>query len=433
MAAKPEAEPQQIGLLQRAFGIEDHDLGLVLYHIDTYLALDDADALLAAMAAAVSVADTDGEPLWLLLVGPSSGSKTETIRTQANLADKQLSDITLAGLFSARPGRPPTGVLADLGNECNAYVTVSDLSSLLNRGGSGGGISGQQQSGVFEALRDIYDGAYTRTMDRVSPSWRGRVTLLAAVTPAIDHMRAHADALGPRWVYFRLRQLDQEQRKLVQYTVTSRTHVNENRAEVADLVAKVVEEARTRVTDTAVGDETIDLVQRCADLATYGRATVPRDFRGEIDGAPHWEEPGRLTHQLLKLARSLTALNVGDAAVHRIVRRAAVSCMPTTRALAAETLAALDDAEWLTTNALANRTGQNRKVMRKALEDWEAVGICEMQLKHAATTPVGIEDDEDHARHDTRAREWRLSPDFTELVRGVLVVESQSVSESGQF
>ena len=426
MAAQPEAQPQQIGLLQKIFGIEDEALAHVLYRIGMYLALDDADALLVAIATAVSVNDAGGEPLWLLLVGPSSGSKTETIRTQANLADRQLSDITLAGLLSARPNRPSTGVLADLGNGCNAYVTVSDLSSLLNRGGSGGGISGQQQSGVFEALRDIYDGAYTRTMDRVSPSWHGRVTLLAAVTPAIDQMRAHADALGPRWVYFRLRQLDPEQRKLVQQTVTSRKNVDENRAEVAELVAQVVEGARARVTDTAVADETIELVEHCANIATYGRATVPRDYRGEIDGAPHWEEPGRLTHQLLKLARSLTAMNVGEEAVQRIIRRAAISCMPTTRALAADLLAELDDDEWLTTNGLANRAGQNRKVMRKALEDWEAIGICEMRIKQTATAPVGIEDDEDHARHDTRAREWRLSPNFRELVRGVLVAEPES-------
>jgi len=430
MAAEPEAEPQNIGLLQQIFGIADHDLAVVLYGIETYLALDDADALIAALAAAVSVNDTDGEPLWLLLVGPSSGSKTETIRTQTTLADKQLSDITLAGLLSARPGKSPTGVLPDLGNGCNAYVTISDLSSLLNRGGSGGGMSGQQQSGVFEALRDIYDGAYTRTMDRVSPSWHGRVTLLAAVTPAIDQMRVHADALGPRWVYFRLRQLDKEQRKLVQHMVTSRTNVNANRADVAELVAGVVALARERLPNTAVPDETIELVERSADIATFGRATVPRDYRGQIDGVAHWEEPGRLTHQLLKLARSLTALNIGTEAVDRIVRRAAVSCMPTTRVLAASTLGTLGDDEWISTNEVARRASQNRQVMRKALEDWEAIGICEMRFRNAAQSVVGAEDHEDQRVHDTRTRDWRLHPDFRELVRGVIVAQSESESES---
>src|SRR3712207_5215153 len=107
---------QDRGVLEVAFGIEDARLQELFYKLTTYLALDDADVLLAALAAATSVADTDGEPLWLLLVGPSSGSKSETIRTQKLLADKQLSDLTLAGLLSQRPNRPPSGLLAELGN-----------------------------------------------------------------------------------------------------------------------------------------------------------------------------------------------------------------------------------------------------------------------------------------------------------------------------
>jgi hypothetical protein len=30
------------------------------------------------------------------------------------------------------------------------------------------------------------------------------MTFLAACTPAIDHYSSHADALGPRWLYWRL-------------------------------------------------------------------------------------------------------------------------------------------------------------------------------------------------------------------------------------
>lgn len=402
-------------LLVLVIGVKDQELLGLFFQIMLFLALDDVDAILAEMATAVSVADTEGEPLWLLLVGASSGSKSETIRMVAKVADRQQSDVTLAGLLSQRPGRPATGMLAKLGDNCNAFVTISDMSSLLSRTGSGGGKSGQQQTGILEALRDIYDGMYSRLMDQVNPQWQGRITLLGAVTPAIDQMRAHADALGPRWVYFRLHQLDRDQRKAVSQLVARRENLQENRTAVAELVAELVHAARARLPSVVVDDDTMELVQDCADLATYGRATVPRDYRGQVDGVAHWEEPARLTHQLMKLCRSLIALNVDDAAVRRVVRRAALSCMPSDRLNALQQLAGPD--EWLSTNAVAQRAKQHRAVTKRALEDWETTGVVELRIREHN---IPVDEELEGTRYDSRTREWGLSADHRDQVLALL-------------
>ena len=410
-------------VLQQAFGIEDKELLKLFHQVSLYLSFDDPDALLAAMATAISVEDTDGEPLWLMLVGPSSGSKTETIRMVAKVADRQVSDLTLAGLLTQRPGKngpgPRHGLLAQLGDDCNAFVTISDMSSLLGRGN----ISGQTQTGVFEALRDIYDGAYQRQMDRVSPAWTGRITMLAAVTPAIDQMRTHAEALGPRWVYFRLQQLDDSQRALVGHTVANRTNLNEQRADVAEQVDAIIKRARHRLLGGGadLSDHIEQVVLKGANLATYGRATVPRDYRGQIEGEAHWEEPGRLTQQLLKLARGLAALGIGDEAVERVVRRAALSCMPSTRLAVLEVLAGQDAEEWLSTNQIATITKLHRLVARDALEDWASVAgqaLVERRIKPPRNGDLMPEPDEDDesSRQDTRARQWRVAPNARELV-----------------
>jgi hypothetical protein len=328
-----------------------------------------------------------------------------------------VNDITLAGLLTQRRGTENrrSGLLHDLGDGANAFVTISDMSSLLGRGS----MSGDQQSGIFEALRDIYDGHFKRQMEGVSPEWHGRITFLAAVTPAIDHMKNHAEALGPRWVYFRLRQLDPAMRKVVAHSVTGRSNITQHRAEVADAVAEVVRDARAVLaTGVNLSFETTDLIEDAAILATYGRATVPRDYRGQIDGEPHWEEPGRLTHQLMKLARALTALGVGETAVRRVVARAATSSMPAPRLRVLTELSALPDDERISTNALAASAGMNRGVARRALEDWEATTVVDQQIRSRPGDTLTGEDEWEGK--DTRPRDWQLADDQAELVRRVL-------------
>jgi hypothetical protein len=404
----PEVAPIALDL-RDVYGVGDEALAKLFFQIDSYLALDDVDSMLAVMACAVSVADADGEPLWLLLVGPASGSKTETIRATKRIADAQLSDITLAGLLSGRPpkGDDPSpsrsGLLSELGDDCNAFVTISDLSSLLGRNSGG---SGQPGTGVFEALRDVYDGTYTRTMDRCSPQWTGRITFVAAVTPAIDSYSGYADALGPRWAYFRLRQLSDERRKLVSRLVSERKDVELHRAAVQHAVRDIVVEARQRVASTDVPEAVRDAIESSAMLASYGRAAVPRDYQGRVVDVAYWEEPGRLVQQLTKLARGLIALGVGEDVAVRIARRAAMSCIPAARA---QVLDAVTDGGWHTTNAIAKAVGQKHLVVQRALEAWEASGTVEMRVRDLSGVP-GTEDNEDIGR-DTRPREWRLSDD----------------------
>lgn len=410
IVAQPDGE-QQESAYTVIFGLTDRDLQRLMYQLCLFLALDDIDVVLAVMACAVSVVDENGEPLWLLLIGPSSGGKTEPIKMMSGLADKQESYITLAGLLAQRMGRkgllrPKTGLLADIGDDCNALCTISDLSSLL---GGGSKLSGAQQTGVFDALRDIYDGQYKRSMNEVNPEWNGRLTFIAACTPAIDQMHSFVNTLGPRWVNFRLEQRDGDQRDQVADMVITRKNLSENRAEVANQITQLVEAARGRLGDVIANDAMIDLVKECADLGTYGRATVPRDYQGRIDGEPHWEEPGRLTLQLMKLARGLIALNVDDAVVRRIVRRAALSCLPTERLNVLRQLVPLTTEEWLSTNTVAQRAKQHHRVATRALEDWAQVGIVEGRLDPKCPMPTGYET-------DTRTKQWRLAEDHRERV-----------------
>lgn len=167
-----------------------------------YLHLPNADNV--AFAAAVAVTATaGGDPCWGLLVGAPSGGKTETIRAFGDVADATVDDITGPGLlgWTGGPRRGhPIGLLTCIGDGTRAFATVADLSTLLAQSDKG------YRETLYALLRRAYDGDVIREHGQAPRPlrWHGRLMLLAAVTPEIDRYASHTDALGPRWLYWRL-------------------------------------------------------------------------------------------------------------------------------------------------------------------------------------------------------------------------------------
>jgi hypothetical protein len=398
-------------LVAEQYGVSDPELARLFASLAGYLDVIDPDSMMVAMATAVSVAAVDRDPLWTILVGPSSSSKTESIRTVFGIADRNENDITVAGLLTGGKGtkdKPArvTGMLAKLGNDCNAFVTVSDMGSVVSQ--TGGNRSGSSQSQIFNALRDIYDGSFTRTMAAAELKWTGRLTFLAGVTPAIDELRAHQSALGTRWVYYRLEPLSKENRRKVAKMANRRGDLRDHRKQTAAIVEEIVAAGRERLPGVEVSDKTNEIVEMCADIAGYGRVNLPRDYRGYVTGVADWEEPGRLTAQLGLLATSLAALRLDDESVQRIVRHAACSCMPP------DMLATLREAHrWRTTYDIAESSGLHRQVTTRALEAWEATGVVEERRRDRG-------EGEPDPEHDRRAREWRVTDEHKDDVQAVV-------------
>ena len=167
-------------------------VGELLELLAGYVHLDDPGHVWFALAVAASAA-LDGDPLWGMLIGPSSSGKTEAIRALDRLAEP-VDELTAPALLSWTHGKQPhpTGVLTRIGSR--GLVTVGDFSTVLATSDRGG------RDQLFALLRRVYDGQVIRDLGNapVPLRWSGRVTLLAACTPAIDNYASHADQLGPR-------------------------------------------------------------------------------------------------------------------------------------------------------------------------------------------------------------------------------------------
>lgn len=384
-----------------------------------YQDLPDPGHLLVALAVAAT-RGLDDEPAWLLLVAPPSSGKTETTRALDDVADARLDDVTAAGLLSWKAGKQPapTGVLARIGDGARALVTLGDLSTLLASSDRGG------RDVTFALLRKVYDGHVVRDLGTAPAplSWTGKVTVVAAVTGIIDHYAAHNDALGPRWMYYRIVERDTPGRRRAS-RMARRGRLAEHRAELARLAQRVVADAAARIAGVELGDDLADAIEDAALVTCWGRAAVPRHGYGrrEIDGLPVVEEPMRLVRQLGVVARGLLALNLPAGYVEALTRRVALDSMPLARRAVLDVLAL---GEPLSTAAVARDAGLHRHVARFQLEELEAIGVVTAERR-------GDEPADDDA--DRRPAVWTLAGEDGTLVADVLNTARRDARDAGRW
>ena len=374
----------------------------------SYVHLDDPGHVWFALAVAASAA-LDGDPLWGMLIGPSSSGKTEAIRALDTLAEP-IDEITAPALLSWTHGRKPqpTGVLTRIGDR--GLVTVGDFSTVLATSDRGG------RDQLFALLRRVYDGQVTRDLGNapVPLRWRGRLTLLAACTPAIDNYASHADQLGPRWLYYRLAAASSAGKRATSRKARLRAgQLASSRRQAAELTGRLVAAAHRKAASVQLSAAAAEHLDDLAIVCCYGRAVVPRNAYGrrEIEGLAIVEEPPRLVAQLVLLARGLLALGLAEPAAVALCRRAALDSMPAVRRGLLQVLA---DAEEVTVSEAARRVGCHRHVARVALEELAAIGL--------AACPGLDEDPDDDPELGGRwvAHPWRLAGPDQRLVRAVL-------------
>lgn len=362
--------------------------------LDSYL--EQVDRLPYAVALATAATSVlDGEPLWLLLVGAPSSGKTEAVRVINDVADDRIGELTgSASLLSWTKGKDPkpSGLLTRVPEK--ALACIYDLSPLLASSDRGA------RDEVYSKLRDVYDGYCRREVGQQPKplEWKGRLTLLAAVTPAIDNYASHAQALGDRWLYLRLAGTDSAGSiaKALRVLDSDSDHIEKARKRAQRIAAQVVTAARERVAETRLEDQDRHILAAAALVVSRGRAVVPRHGYGrrEIDGVPIIEEVPRLARQFGLLVRGLLALGLDrDDAVGAGIRTA-VESIPQARRLVLSALA-LAGGEPLTGAEVARRTGLHRHVVRMQCEELTAIGVVRM-LGHEA------DDDEDESRRTPR-------------------------------
>ncbi len=347
-------------------------LGDVLSTYEKYLYLPDPGALYVALAATVSNL-RPGTPVWLLLVAPGGYGKTEIISPLGVLPQVwPVGTLTEASLLSGTATKDKSkdargGLLCELGQF--GIILCKDFGSILS-------LPRDPRAAVLAALREIFDGSWTRRLGTdggKALSWAGKVGFIGGCTPSIDQHHAVMSALGERFCLYRVGTDDEEKQaaKALQHADNESEMRRELGAVVAGLFATIDVDRQARGLSELDQARLISL----SSLAARCRSAVVRDsYRREIDLIPGAEAPTRLTVVLSKLLAGLELIGCARDECWRIITKVALDSMPQLRRAAFEALLLREGAS---AQEIALTVGNPTVTVRRALEDLACYGVVD--------------------------------------------------------
>lgn len=273
-----------------------------------YQYFEDMGFIEASLASIISARLKLGDPLWLILIGPSSSGKSQVLRPLAmtdNLFMHQIDDLTENTFLSAMKskGGGEMSLLNRIGPR--GMIVISDLTGIFSK-------PAEARAAILSQLRMIYDGEMTKHSGSTSKaiSWKGQLGIIAGSTPSIYKNLEEVAMMGERFMYYRLKD----------YSAQKAGHIALNRAggvasankELAELYDRYLKEVVLYTMskgDIVLSDVVKDHIINTAIFAENIRSVAGFDYKGEnIISIPVPAMPMRTALQLSVLAKAQLAM-----------------------------------------------------------------------------------------------------------------------------
>jgi hypothetical protein len=331
-----------------------------------------------AVLGAVAANLLEGDPVWLGIIGPPSSAKTELLNSISKLPYvHRAATVTPAGLLSGTPKKQrAVNAKGGLLNQIGPFgiISLKDFGSILS-------MRPDAKAEILAALREIYDGSWTRVLGTdggSSLSWEGKVGLLFAATSVIDSHYSVIGAMGDRFLLSRLAPTEQGQfQRALQHVGTA---TGQMRHELSDAVLHLF--AGRKPEPQPIRQDEIERIDRIISLVVRLRGAVERDRHSrEMENILGAEGTARIGLALERLLAGLDTLSVERAKAMAVVETVALDSVPPLRRRAYEHLCKARDltgtfAE-LDTPAIAQSLGLPTNTIRRVLEDLAAYKLIE--------------------------------------------------------
>ena len=279
-----------------------------------------------------------GDPVWVFVVGTSSGGKSEIINALWSLPYiHRAATLSPAALLSGTPKKERAnsakgGLLKTIG--AFGVLLMKDFTSIMTE-------NRDERAKVFAALREIYDGSWERHLGVDGGSllrWDGKLGILAGVTQAIDSEHSVMSSLGPRFLFFRLPRTDAELQ--AKRAIDKNNQVEQMRIELRDVVTAFFGDMDFEAPPFNLTDSQQEWLVALAMFVVVARSAIPRDSHDrEVELIPEPEAPARFMRALAQLWAGLNLIGVEPARQKDLIRKVALDCLPPLRRLAIDHLA----------------------------------------------------------------------------------------------
>jgi hypothetical protein len=319
----------------------------------------------------------DNDPLWLYLISPPSGGKTELLMSLQMCPETYfLSDFTAASLISGY--KDPEGkkssskgetkneseselsegaeqVAMHFGDEpsddvepeeqkpatpgdddysllplLNGKVLITKDFSIIHDKPA------ETRSQVLAILRDVYDGYASRKVGNShTKGYHSRFNYLAGMTPDIEKSWS-LNTLGERFLMYRIK-IDNRREHAKRALLNARAETTGSLA-IREELQRAVKEFMEGVERTRpdVDDDMVERILDLSEILATCRTYVHRDKKDEIHCLPQAELASRVSKQLLRVGQSVALVRgksrVGEAEFS-VMKRIALDSLPTNRRL----------------------------------------------------------------------------------------------------
>lgn len=390
---------------------------LIDYYQSVYYLPD--DGIIPLVCATIISNKLSGDPVWLMIVGPSSGGKSELINTTLGVQVNgrqfvhQISTITAnAFLSGAGGGGKETSVLKKIG--LSGVIAMKDFTSILSLGQ-------ETQIAVMSQLREIYDGHLvkeTGTGRKLEWGPGGKLNLIAGTTEAIYMVEEKFSTLGPRWINYVLK--EQDPVRTAKAAMRNEHRITEIRKKTQGMFSEYIAQMISSIpAEEIVLPEQFqdDLIELCT-FVSIARSPVNRNFRGEMIFSISPEMPMRMTKECSTLARTLFFMNEMkmDPNHEQIIFKVALDSIPKQRMLALESLTKY---RTVTTSGLAASINYPTPTVRQWLED---LNVRKIIRRNVGSNSV--------VKGDT----WQLEPGCRKVMekyKGIKPLDDDLASDDG--
>lgn len=243
-------------------------------------------------------------PIWCRVIGPPSSGKSAHLSLLADYPKTYLVDEFTTKCFVSgyRGGGEDPSKLPQMDNK---VLVITDESTIMEQ-------RAEDRNLIQSILRKAYDGTVAKDFGNIKETvkYKARFNVLVASTPIIDRYFLYNQALGERYVNYRLQV--PHRKAMAERAMWNQCHSYRRRhtalkAEVHEFLHSI---PKTRITDVKVSKAYQECFLDCASFVALVRTRVSRDMTGKhITALPQSEAPSRLVEQMVQVA-------IADATLH---------------------------------------------------------------------------------------------------------------------
>jgi hypothetical protein len=361
--------------------------------VGKYVYMENTSMIDASLATIIANRMSDGVPVWLVIVGASSGGKSQILKPLA-LSDEnymhRVDDLTESTFLSGSPDakgsskkggkkdeedddsfdpKKSKSLLLRIGS--HGMIVISDLTVLFSRGV-------ESRNAILSQFRMLYDGEMVKSVGTMSVTlrWKGHLGIIAGSTPTIyQHMEEVSD-MGERFMYWRMHEYDE--RKATKVAMGRKLQGSALDEKLSGIYAGYIKEVvQSGVRATLTESETDDIIN-IAVLAEKIRTSVKRDrFSKKVEHIPSPAFPMRTALQLRNVAEALALMYGGSLGLQgmQVIRWMGWSLANEEKRRCLQFLAG--QAYAVRTATVADAMGLDTEVVRNILQAMATVGILQ--------------------------------------------------------